>query len=306
MGTYLAQVLQPPAGSHQAPFSSSHTFCRRGSVRDFVHGIVTPHSMIVTSFGPTHYPAVEGTRMRYRPAWWIWLIAASATAWVSAVPVAAQSSRPWQRTDSGSPKSLFSTAAPVPLDEIPASLRTKVRGVMEKPTLSTRGQAETFTCEPKVYQWLLEHPDRAAVAWRRLGAKVADIADKGNGVFGWSDAQGGDIRWQAVYRGTQMRVWHAEGKVRPAALTPLVPVQAVVVLRYTEGRDTDNRPIIRHQAELMLHTDSKSMSLAARLFGTSAPRLAEQYVSQVETFFSALSWYLEQHPERMEKLLEAK
>jgi hypothetical protein len=260
--------------------------------------------MIVTSFVPTHFPAVEGTPMRYRPTWWMWLSAASAAVWISAVPVAAQSQRPWQRSDSAAAKSPFSPAVPVPLDELPANLRAKVRGVMDKPTLTTRGQAETFNGEPKVYQWLLEHPDRAAVAWRRLGAKVADISDKGNGIFGWNDAQGSEIRWQAVYSGTQMRVWHAEGKVRPAALTPLVSVQAVVVLRYTEGRDTDNRPIIRHQAELMLHTDSKSMSLAARLFGTSAPRLAEQYVSQVETFFSALSWYLDQHPERMAMLLE--
>jgi hypothetical protein len=192
------------------------------------------------------------------------------------------------------------------MDKIPPGMRHKVRAVMEKPSLSTRGQTETFNGEPRVYQWLLDHPDRAATGWKRLGAKVADIADKGNGVFGWSDAQGSDIRWQAVCCSPGMRVWHAEGKVRPAALMPLVSVQAVVVLRYTECRDTDNRPVIRHQAELMLHTDSKAMSLATRLFGTSAPRLAEQYVSQVETFFSALSWYLAQHPDKIEKLLESK
>ena len=244
--------------------------------------------------------------MRYRPAWWIWLSVASATVWVGAGPIAAQSSRPWQRVDIAGSTPSLSVGAQVPLDEIPSGLRTKVRAVMEKPTLSSRGQTETFNGEPRVYQWLLDHPDRTAVGWKRLGAKVADIADRGNGVFGWTDAQGSDIRWQAVYRSPRMRVWHAEGKVRPAALMPLVSVQAVVVLRYTEARDADNRPVIRHQAELMLHTDSKAMSLASRVFGTSAPRMAEQYVSQVETFFSALSWYLDQHPERIEKLLEAK
>jgi hypothetical protein len=200
----------------------------------------------------------------------------------------------------------LSASAPVPFDEIPTTARSKVRAVMDHPSLTSRGQTEIFNGEPKLYQWFLDHPDRAAGAWKRLGAKVADISDRGNGVFGWSDAQGSEIRWQAVYRGQRMRVWYAEGKVRPGALLPLVSVQAVVVLRYTESRDADGRPIIRHQAELMLHTDSKAMSLATRLFGASAPRLAEQYVSQVETFFSALSWYLDQHPERREKLLEAK
>jgi hypothetical protein len=216
-----------------------------------------------------------------------------------------QSSRPWQRNEKaadGARASVFSDAA-IPLNEIPAPARVKVRAVLDHPSLSTRGQPETFNGEPKLYQWFLDHPDRAAKAWKRLGAKVADVADRGNGVFGWNDGQGSDIRWQTVYRGQRMRVWHAEGKVRPAALMPLVPVQAVVVLRYAESRDSDGGPVLLHQAELILHSDSKTMSLAARLFGTSAPRLAEQYVSQVEMFFSALSWYCGQHPETANKLL---
>ena len=65
-------------------------------------------------------------------------------------------------------------------------------------------------------------------------------------------------------------------------------------------------PTLRHQAEVVLRTDSRAMSLATRLFGTSAPRMAEQYVSQVEMFFSALSWYLGQHPERAQSLLTEK
>jgi len=80
-------------------------------------------------------------------------------------------------------------------------------------------------------------------------------------------------------------------------------VQAVVILRFAESRDADGQPVMRHQAEVVLRTDSRAMSLATRLFGTSAPRMAEQYVSQVEMFFSALSWYLGQHPERAQSLL---
>jgi hypothetical protein len=243
--------------------------------------------------------------MRFRPIWLIWIIVAVGAVWASEFPLAAQSSRPWQRFDKdadGARVSVFSNA-PIPFDEIPAAARVKVRAVLDHPSLSSRGQPETFNGEPRLYQWFLDHPDRAAVAWKRLGAKVADVVDRGNGTFGWSDAQGSDVHWQVVYRGQRMRIWHAEGKVRPGALLPLVPVQAVVVLRYSESRDSDGSQILRHQAELILRSDSKTMSLAARLFGASAPRLAEQYVSQVEMFFSALSWYIDQHPEKAEKLL---
>src|SRR5262245_7964706 len=244
--------------------------------------------------------------MRYRPVVLIWLSLAVGIAGLTANPALAQASWRWQRADksSGEVRPAIAASVPqVPLNEIPAPGRDKVRALLEHPTLSIRGQPETFNCEPTLYQWFLDHPNRVAVAWRRLGAKVVDITDRGNGQFGWSDMQGSDIRWDTVYRGPLMRVWHAEGKVRPGALLPLVPVQAVVVLRYAEARDGDGRPILRHQAELVLHTDSKAMALAARLFGASAPRLAEQYVSQVEMFFSAMVWYLDQHPDKAAKLL---
>jgi hypothetical protein len=227
--------------------------------------------------------------------------------WANA-PASAQSPRPWQRGDKAASArpSVVSLAAQVPLDEIPASARDKVRAVLEHPTISTRGQPEYFNGQPAMYQWLLDHPDRAAAAWKRLGAKVADISDRGNGRFGWSDDQGSDVQWDTVYQGPQMRVWHAEGKVRPGALMPLATVQAVIVLHCAEGRDNDGKATLRHQIEMVLHTDSRAIALAARVFGASAPRVAEQYVSQVEMFFSALTWYFDQHPDKTEALLAAK
>jgi hypothetical protein len=245
--------------------------------------------------------------MRYRPTWLICLAMATGMSWASA-PAAAQWSRPWQRGDrtGGARPSVFSLASEVPLDELPAGVREKVRAVLDHPTLCSRGQPETFTCQPALYQWFLDHPDRVAMAWRRLGAKVVDMSDRGNGRFGWCDEQGSDIHWDTVFRGPRLRVWHAEGKVRPGALLPLVPIQAVVVLRYTESRDSDGKSTLNHQAELILHTDSRAVALAARMFGASAPRLAEQYVSQMEMFFSSMAWYLDQHPEKAERLLAAK
>ena len=60
---------------------------------------------------------------------------------------------------------------------------------------------------------------------------------------------------------------------------------------------------VRHEAELALHTDSKTAALVAKLVGASAPRLGQQYVAQLEMFYSALAWYLGQHPGQAEALL---
>src|SRR5689334_7156633 len=85
------------------------------------------------------------------------------------------------------------SAALVPLDQVPPAFRGKIHRVLERPILYTQGPAESFTCDPAMYTWLLDHPDRTMVAWRRLGAKCLEIADRGNGWFGWSDGKGNDV-----------------------------------------------------------------------------------------------------------------
>ena len=191
----------------------------------------------------------------------------------------------------------------VPLGEIAPAYRDKMRNVLINPTLHTRGPVEVFRGDPAFYHWLLDHPDKAVTMWRKLGARCTDILDRGNGRFAYTDRQGSDIAWETVYRGAGERIWFAEGLASPGAVFPLAPVRAIVVLRYTQTPDAYGRVVFHHQAELWMQTDSKAAALMAKLVGTSAPKLAEQCVGQLELFFSALVFYVERHPERVETLV---
>jgi hypothetical protein len=194
--------------------------------------------------------------------------------------------------------------APVPLDELPPGVRERVRAVLEHPTLSSRGPLEAFHCRPPLYYWLLDHPDLAVRLWRGLGARCTDIYPRGEGSFTWKDAQSGEVHWDTVLRTARQHVWYAEGKVRPSLMLPSVSIRAVVVLNHEEGNDAGGKPAVRHQMDLILHTDNRAVSLATRLFGASAPRMAEEYVGQMEMFFGALAWYLTQHPDKATTLFE--
>jgi hypothetical protein len=191
-----------------------------------------------------------------------------------------------------------SLKAPVlSLEDLPAKMREPVSAVLEHPTLHTVGPAESFSCDPATYYGFLDHPDRAVTAWRKLGAKCLTIDDRGKGRFGWVDERGSDVHWDLIQSTPKVRVWYAEGQVRPNAWLPTVAFQAVVVLHLAEGRDAEGRTFVRHQAELVVHSDNKTAALAARILGPSAPRIAEQYVAQIQLFFSALSWYFYNHPD---------
>jgi hypothetical protein len=114
----------------------------------------------------------------------------------------------------------------------------------------------------------------------------------------------GSLHWQTVVQTSRQRVWYAEGLVKPAPLLPASTVRAVVVLHFANGDDAEGRMAVRHQMDLWLHTDSRALALAARLFGASAPRLAESYIGQMEMFFGALAWYLSDNPNRARDLFQ--
>ena len=90
--------------------------------------------------------------------------------------------------------------------------------------------------------------------------------------------------------------------MKASALLPLVPVKALVILRHAEGKTPDGVAYVQHHAEVVIHTDSKAAAGVTKLMGQSAPKLAEQGLSQLQLFFSALSCYVDRHPERVDTL----
>ena len=53
------------------------------------------------------------------------------------------------------------------LDTVVPAYRDAVAQVVRQPTISAKAADDRFTAHVKVYDWLLEHPDRTSLAWRR-------------------------------------------------------------------------------------------------------------------------------------------
>lgn len=190
----------------------------------------------------------------------------------------------------------------MPWDDMSDRARTVAQQMIEKPTTHARGPSETFACTPEQYYWLLENPDRVVTAWRRLGAKCVGITRRAPGRFGYSDEQGSDVSWETIHQGPGIRVWFAEGKVKPGLALPLVPVKALVIMRHTAGKTADGSTVVQHQAEVVIQTDSKAATLVTKMMGQSATKLAEQGLGQLQLFFSALSSYVDRHPDQVDAL----
>lgn len=195
-------------------------------------------------------------------------------------------------------------ATQVPLEQLHPAVRSKVQQVLQHPTLYTHGPVESFQCQPGLYTWLLDNPDRTMQGWQQLGAKCIEITNRGNGVFGWSDDQGSDVWWQTIYPGHNMRIWYAEGQVKPGKLLPMVPVQCVVILHHEVVEKGDKQALMQHKADIFVRTSSRAAALITRMMGPSVPHLAEQAATQLQMFFAAMAWYCQKNPDRATTLFQ--
>lgn len=181
--------------------------------------------------------------------------------------------------------------------------REPVTAVMRKPTITARGTSDEVVCRPEVYEWLLERPDRVALAWTRLKVPCVPITPLGDGRFRYTDDLGSEITWQTAGRFADGRVWYATGKVKPSPLLPTVPVKAVAVVTYTKTPAADGSAAVKPVAQVYLQTDSRAANLALRVLGPTAPKLAEEGAEQLLFFFAGIARYLHVHPNRIETLL---
>jgi hypothetical protein len=171
--------------------------------------------------------------------------------------------------------------------------------IVRQPTISTKYTSDEVTCGREMYEWLLAHPDRVSLAWRRMKVGCVEIRDLGNGRFGWNDDQGSELVWQSVGTFPDGVVWYATGKVKPSPVTPTVPIKAVVVLAYPSKKEGKLAPV----TQVYLHTDSRAASMILRMLGPTAPKLAEQGAEQLLFFFNGIGRHVTANPEKAEAML---
>lgn len=195
-------------------------------------------------------------------------------------------------------------ATPEFLAAIPPQFRAAVTAIVAKPTLVARSEEVPFLARPADYDFLTAHPDRASLAWRRLGIPCVPIRSGAEGSFIWSDAAGNQVTWRAVARFNDGVVWLAGGQIKPGAVLPAVPVQAVAVLRCprTLLAGDPGMATFEPAATIFLQTDSRAASAFLRIAGPAAPRLAEQGAEQMLLFFSGPARFIRQNPERVAEL----
>lgn len=187
--------------------------------------------------------------------------------------------------------------------KLPAVDSAVIEAIQRRPTLSVTRRESPFVAHPQIYDWLLNHPDRVSLAWHRMGVPCLKIPAQTNGEYSWADPRGSVMTWRVISRTEQRIVWYATGQVKPAALMPAIPVQAVATLESPRRQRNDGSVEISPILRVDFATESRAASAILRMLGPAVPHLAEQGAAQILLFFSGPARYLHHYPERIPQLL---
>jgi len=197
------------------------------------------------------------------------------------------------------------TAAAIPdlLGCVVPTYREAVARCLRQPTVAARARGEPVVCTKAVYDWLLDHPDRVALAWQRRQVPCLPIQARHDGSFGWTDEFGSEVVWRTVGRFRDGRIWYARGSLKPNRLAPPIPVEGVVVFHHPILAEKDGVARFAPRVECYLHSDSRMAHLAVKILGPSVSDLADHAAAQLIEFFSAIAAYVQNHPEEAPQLL---
>lgn len=160
-----------------------------------------------------------------------------------------------------------------------------------------------MVCTQAVYEWLLDHPDRVALAWQRRKIPCLPIQARADGSFGWTDEWGSEVVWRTVGRFRDGRIWYARGSIKPTRLAPPIPVEGVVVFHHPIVAEQDGVARYAPRIECYLISDSRAAHLALKVLGPAVGELADQAATQLIEFFSGIANYVQNHPDQAPQLL---
>lgn len=184
----------------------------------------------------------------------------------------------------------------LPLDALAGPHRAAAREVLDHAVLYRRGSVEVFPCEPRLLDWLIEHPVTVAQLWRQLGIAVCPVETAADG-FVCRHEDRAVIRFHTVFRGEQLRIVYCVAEVRrPLSRTPLV-VQFVLVHRLRFSRQPNGQYYAIQQLEGFAAADGPTLQAVMKLGRAAWGTGLDRGLGELSVYFAAICRVLQHRPQ---------
>lgn len=190
---------------------------------------------------------------------------------------------------------------PLPLDAIHGPYRERTLEIIAKPQIRRYSTVEAFSCDPKTYQWILDHPVWVSRLWTEMGIPVEPIVELPDGFQCQEDRS--TAEFHQVYDSAEMRIFYCWGEFKKTGLPGRVTAEMVLVHRYRFVRRPDGGYVVVQYVEGFVSARSRVIKAVLKVTGMTSDRLVDQFLGDIMLYFSLMARMIPVRPHRFEEAI---
>ncbi|HEV3344196.1 MAG TPA: hypothetical protein VG125_27720 [Pirellulales bacterium] len=192
----------------------------------------------------------------------------------------------------------------IPYTQLDRNARIKVGAVLANTTIFRRLPTETIECDPKLFLFLIEHPDVVVNMWEALGVSEVELLRADELVFDASDKAGTRGRLEYLYHTPQLHLVYADGTYSGSLMARPVRGRCVLLMRSSYHQSSDGRPLVRCTIDTFLHLENIGASVLAKTFQPLVTTAADHNFHETAAFLANVHQAAEANFAGMQRLTE--
>ena len=188
-------------------------------------------------------------------------------------------------------------------EDISAQSWQKITPLITQGSLFQPLSTEVIRCDPRLYEFLLDHPDVTVSMWKAMGISRIEMVRVQDNIYQIRTPSGLQGVVEFLLRGPNSRIILFEGHFRDPLTGRKVPSQALLYLRCTYLLESDQQYYVVHHLDIFLKMASKRTSLFMKLLSPITLSQSKQNFLQISNFLTSLYTAAVERPDSMATLI---
>jgi hypothetical protein len=190
----------------------------------------------------------------------------------------------------------------IPFDRLTTDSKSRILGVVNRPTIHRRLPTQDVDCHPDVHLFLLRNPEVVVNMWQIMGATSMKLMRTGPYSFDSTDGAGTDARVELVYGTPEVHVLYGEGRYEGPLLKRATTGRCVMVLRSEYAADEDRRTRIGSSLDVFMQLDNVGAEIVAKTLQPLFGKTADHNFAETAKFVGRVSEAIESNGQGVERL----
>lgn len=189
----------------------------------------------------------------------------------------------------------------IPISQLGEAARTKVLGVVSRPTIYRRLPTQMVACDPDLHVFLLRYPEVVVNIWQLMGITKVKVNRVAPHVFDALDGAGTVSRAELVYGSPDVHVYYADGTYDGPMFHNPVAGNCVLVVRSSYAQQ-DGTPVVSCTMDVFARLDHLGAEILVKTLYPAVARTVDINFAESVKFVGQVSQAAELNGPGMQRM----